>query len=231
MTGDLVPFLGSLQLTDSAFPSGLYTLSHGLEAYVQAEQLGASGDLEALIVDLLRFGVGPADGVALANAHRAAMEDDPGLAAEADLRLVATKLAREARAASVRTGKQLLDLTSSLFEHPVLAHHAARVRRGELPGSHAVALGLATAALGVTREHALAGELYAFCVSCTGAAIRLSLIDHRAAQRLLHAVKPVIAEIVRENLERGVGEITSSLPFADVMAMHHERADGRLFMS
>lgn len=231
MSEDLLPFLGSLQLTDSAFPSGLYTLSHGLESYAHAGQLRACGDVEALIGDLLRHAVGPADGVALVNAHRAAAEDRPDLAAEADLRLVAAKLAREARAASVRTGKQLLALANSLFEHPVLAHHAGRVRRGELPGTHAVALGLATAALGVGREHALAGELYAFCVGCTGAAIRLSVIDHRAAQRMLHGLKPVIADVVRENVERGVGEIASAVPLADVMAMRHERADGRLFTS
>lgn len=231
MTGGLLPFLGSLQLTDSAFPSGLYTLSHGLEAYAQGGQLCGEGDLEALITDLLRDGVGPADGVALANAHRAAVDDEPERAAEADLRLVATRLAREARTASVRTGRQLLGLASALFAHPVLAHHARRVRRGELPGCHAVALGLATAALGVTREHAMAGELYAFCVGCTGAAIRLSLIDHRAAQCLLHRLKPVIGQVVLDNVHRGVGEIASSTPLADVMAMRHERADGRLFMS
>jgi len=54
MTGDLLPFLGSLQLIDSAFPSGLYTLSHGLEAFSQAGQLGGEPDIEALIADLLR---------------------------------------------------------------------------------------------------------------------------------------------------------------------------------
>ncbi len=227
---DLFPFLGSLQLADSAFPSGLYTLSHGLEAYAQAGLLRGDG-LEGLVGDLLRFGVGPADGVALVNAHRALTAGDPGLAAEADLRLGATKLTREARETSARTGKQLIKLASSLFDHPLLSHHAERVGRGELPGNHAVALGLAEAALGVSREHALAGELYTFCAGCVSAAIRLALIDHRMAQRLLHALKPTISEVVGENLEKGVREIASSLPLADVMAMHHERADVRLFMS
>jgi urease accessory protein len=227
---DLLPFLGSLQLTDSAFPSGLYTLSHGLEAYAQAGALHGN-NLETLIADLLRFGAGPADGVALVNAHRAAIECEPDRAAEADLRLTATKLNRVARSASVRTGKQLLILASSLFDHPLLAHHAGRVKRGELPGNHAVALGLAQAALGISREHALAGELYAFCVGCASAAIRLALIDHRAAQALLHSLKPVIAETVRENIDKDVREIASNLPLADVMAMRHERADVRLFMS
>ena len=225
----LLPFLGSLQLTDSAFPSGLYTLSHGLEGYAQAGQAG--GDLHLLVADLLRHGVGPADGVALVNAHQAAEEGDPALSAEADQRLSATKLGRAAREASTRTGKQLFGLANTLFDHPVLACHAERVRRGELPGNHAVALGLAKAALGVSREHALAGEFYAFCAGCAGAAIRLSLIDHREAQRMLHALKPVILEAVQGNVGKGVGEIASNLPLADVMAMRHERADARLFMN
>lgn len=237
MIEDLLPFLGSLQLTDSAFPSGLYTLSHGLEAYAQAGLLGGGqaaaggGELEALITDLLRHGVGSADGVALVNAHRAVWTGDPGLAAEADLRLTATKLAREARSASVRTGKQFLGLANTLFSHPVLAEHAARVKRGELPGNHAVALGLAKAALGVSREHALAGELYAFSAGCVSAAIRLTLIDHREAQRVLHGLKPVIVDVVAANVNRSVREIASSLPLTDVLAAHHERADTRLFIN
>ena len=231
MTGDLLPFLGSLQLADSGFPSGRYTLSHGLEAYARAGQLGGEREIEALVADLLRFGVGPADGVALANAHRAARAGDPELAAAADRRLSATKLAREARTASVRTGRQLLALASSLFDDPVLAAHAGRVSRGEAPGNHAVALGLATAAVGATAEHALAGELYAFCVGCAGAAVRLALIDHLTAQRLVHGLKPVVADVVRENVGKGVHEIASGMPLADVMATYHERADARLFVT
>jgi urease accessory protein len=227
---ELVAFLGSLQLADAAFPSGLYTLSHGLEAYAQAGEV-RSDNLQLLIRDLLRFALGPADGVALANAHRAAAEDDGERAAEADLRLTATKLAREARSASVRTGRQLLQIAVSLSDDPVLARHAARVRVGELPGNHAVALGLLQAAFGVSRELALAGELYAFSAGCVGAAIRLMVVDHRKAQQVLHALKPVIADVVGDNIEKDVHEIASNLPLVDVMASHHEHADARLFLS
>jgi urease accessory protein len=223
-------FLSSLQLADGGFPSGTYALSHGLEAYTQAGRL-TGNDLQALIADLLRFGVGPSDGVALVNAHLAATDDDDERAAAADVRLTATKLPRELRAGSVRTGKQLLQLTGSLCDHPVLVRHAARVRRGELPGNYAVALGLALAAMGVCRKYALAGELYAFTAGCAGAAVRLALIDHRTAQRVIHALKPTIANVVGENLARGVHEIASCLPLADVMASQHERADARLFTS
>ncbi|HEX5445944.1 MAG TPA: urease accessory UreF family protein [Pirellulales bacterium] len=227
---DLFPFLSSLQLADAAFPNGRYALSHGLEAYASAGWLSES-NLAPLLSDLLRFGAGPADGAALANAHRAVQAHELDRAAQADLRLTATKLTREARVASIRTGKQLLKLAESLFEHPLLAAYTDRVQARDLPGNHAVAVGVVQASLGIPREHALAGELYAFCAGCAGAAVRLAVIDHRAAQRLLHALKPAIAKTVDETIGKEVHEIASNLPLVDVMALRHERADARLFMT
>lgn len=226
----LLPLLGTLQLLDSFFPSGLYTLSYGLEAFVAA---GAVTDttLAALLADYLRYGVGLADSVALACAHRAYDAGDLGLAAEADRRLSAVKLAREARETSTRTGRQLVSLTSQLFDDALLSDYAARVKRGDMPGNHAVVLGLALASQGSGRVEAVAGELYAFCVGFAGAAVRLAVIDHRRAQHLLHAIKPLIAEVAYAAADKDVCEIGGCLPLADIMAAHHERADIRLFMS
>ncbi|MGW2196805.1 urease accessory protein UreF, partial [Streptosporangium sp. NPDC001682] len=101
---ELGPLLAQLQLTDSGFPSGLYTLSHGLEGYVQ---LGATGsaDLRGLLTDLLYNSVGPGDATALVLAHRAAGAGDWDRLVEVDQRLHAIKLNREQRSASVRTGR------------------------------------------------------------------------------------------------------------------------------
>jgi urease accessory protein len=224
------PLLGSLQLLDSFFPSGLYTLSHGLEAFV-AEGAVTDQTLAALVTDHLRFGVGRADAVALACAHRAHEARDLDLAAAADRRLTAVKLTREARDTSRRTGRQLAALTSQLFDDPVLTTYAARVSSGGVPGNHAVILGLALASQSVGRVEAVAGELYAFCVGIAGAAIRLAVSDHRGVQHLLHEIKPVIVEVAHTAAESDVSEIGGCLPLADILATHHERADVRLFAS
>lgn len=228
--GDLVAFLGSLQLADSFFPSGLYTLSHGLEAFAQEGLLPPAG-LQGLLSDYLRHAVGPADGAALACAHRAAEADDLELAAEADLRLTAVKLPREGRESSERTGRQLLKMATALFGGGVLSSYSDRVRSELLPANHAIVLGLALETLGVGRERALAGELYAFASGAVGSAVRLAAIDHRFAQAVLHALKPVIAEVVQAQRESRVADIASSAPLIDIMAMRHERAELRLFMS
>lgn len=227
---EALSFLGSLQLADSFFPSGLYTLSHGLETFAQADQVNA-GTLEPLLADYLLHGVGPSDGVALACAHRAGATGDLDLAARADTRLTAVKLPREMRESSLRTGRQLLALASHVFGGDVLPAYAARVHDGGAPGNHAVALGLAMASLGIPRDRAVAGELYAFTASCVAACVRLAAIDHRAAQSVLHRLGLVIAEAASAARDKGVADIGGCVPLIDVMSMRHERAALRLFMS
>lgn len=227
---DLTAFLGSLQLADSLFPSGLYTLSHGLESFAQAGLLKPAR-LEALLTDYLRHGVGPSDGAALACAHRAAQTGDLDIAVQADLRLSAIKLPREARTNSQRTGRQLLKTASGIFGGATLLTYGGITERGEAPCNHAIALGLTMAQLGIDREHAVAGELYAFAASAVGSAVRLAVIDHHFAQVVLAALKPVIVQSARLQCLSNIEDIASSTPLIDIMAMQHERAEVRLFVS
>ncbi|WP_344731835.1 urease accessory protein UreF, partial [Spinactinospora alkalitolerans] len=253
-------FLVSLQLTDSAFPSGRYAFSAGLEAFVQAGRIDPAQPeeaLTALLTDYLRYAVGPADGAALACAHRAVTDHGGGdrgrdsggdgregpepaartgerlleSVARADERLSAVKLPREARHASARSGRALLDTATAVFAVPALAAYARRVRAGCAPGNAAVLLGLLTAALGVPRRQALAGELHSFTAGSVQAAVRLAVLDHRGAQAVLHRLHPVITEVTEENTDKSVQQIAGNAPLIDVLSMRHERAALRLFAS
>ncbi|MFI9599434.1 urease accessory protein UreF [Streptomyces sp. NPDC052043] len=221
-------FLGCLQLADSLFPTGLYTLSYGLESFA-AETSVDPLTLEALLIDHLRHGVAPTDGIALAIAHRAATTDDLEMAERADTRLSAVKLPREQREAATRVGRALLNVSSKLFGNPHLPAYLARVRQGATPGNQAVALGLVLAGLGVPVEHAVATELYTMAAGFGAAAVRLGVTDHLVAQTMLHRVKPLIAEEAAAAPGRDIGEIGGCTPMIDIMAMRHERADVRLF--
>ena len=228
-------FLSGLQLSDSAFPSGRYTLSYGLESLAHSGRLTSSSGLSELLVllsDHLRFGVAPSDGVALACAHRALGPDgavDLEAVARADERLTAVKLAREAREASIRTGRALLRTAIAAFETPALLRYAGRVTEGLSPGNHSVVLGLVGASAGVPRLEAVAGELFAFSASWAAAAVRLALLDHRDAQVLLHRVRTVTARAAVAAVDKDVRHISSCTPFIDVMTMRHEQAELRLF--
>lgn len=230
-TGDgLDALLVSLQLTDSAFPSGFYTLSHGLEGYAQAKAV-TPDTVPELLADLLRHSVGPSDATALALAHRAASEGDWELMVEIDQRLHATKLNRELRLAATRTGRQLLDIARESVGGEPLERYAELVADKRAPGCQAVAAGVAYASAAVPVEQAVASDLFAFCTSFVGAALRLRLTDHRRAQVVLRAAAPVIREVVAAALVRESADLGGCVPIADAMSGRHERAEARLFAS
>ncbi|WP_045300854.1 urease accessory protein UreF [Saccharothrix sp. ST-888] len=222
--------LTGLQLTDSAFPSGYYTLSHGLEGYQQARAVSPR-TLPALLHDLLRHGVGPADATALALAHRAVSSGDWDRLVAVERRLYATKLGREARQAAVRTGRQLLDLADEVYGTPEIGRYRELYRDGRVHGCQPVVAAAVHAGNGVPARQAVTCELFAFAASFVGAALRLRLTDHRRAQVVLHGAAPVIEEAVAAALHRELADLGGCTPMADVMAGRHERADARLFAS
>ncbi|GAA2117067.1 urease accessory protein UreF [Kitasatospora saccharophila] len=229
-TGGTDALLVCLQLADSAFPSGFYTLSHGLEGYVQARAVTPE-TLPALLADLLRHGVGPSDATALVLAHRAATAGEWELLAAVDRRLHATRLNRELRLAATRTGRQLLDIARESIGGEALERYADLVAAKRAPGCQPVAVGVAHAAAGVPVEQAATSDLFAFCGSFVGAALRLRLTDHRKAQVLLRGAAPIIRETVEAALARELADLGGCVPVADAMSGRHERAEARLFMT
>lgn len=236
MAGSL-PFLLALQLTDSSFPSGLYTLSHGLEGLVQRGEVDAA-TVGPVLHGLLRHAVGPGDATALALAWRAAdpaARTDPADVVAAlttvDRRAHATRLSRELRDAATRTGRQVLDLAAELLDDEVVHAWNAHVRARNAPGSLPVVMGLVYARGGVGRREAVVADLAAFCTSYAGAALRLRLADHRSAQVLVRQAAPVIEEVAEAALARPLAELGGFAPVMDLASAHHERADARLFAS
>jgi urease accessory protein len=228
--------LAVLQLSDSGFPSGRYTLSHGLEAFAHEGLLETPcgpDALAALLGDCIRFGVGPSDGIALACAHRAVDADevvDAERVVRIDRRLSAVKLAREGREASARTGRALLAAAPAVAGVRMQGY-ADLVEVGHTPGNHAVVLGLLAALLDVPPFDAVVGELSAFSTGWVAAAVRLGLTDHLSAQLVLRRVHPALVEAAERAVVGAVDDIASCTPLIDLMSMRHEHAELRLFSS
>ena len=226
--------LVSLQLSDSAFPSGFYTMSHGLEGFHQQGLVRPAG-VGDLLADLLTSAVGPGDATALARAHEAAGARDWDAVAEVDGILFASKLNAELRVASTRSGRQLADIASEAFADGPgaddIATWAKRVKAKESPGCQPVVTAVCYAATRVPIAEAVASDLFAFAVSFVGAALRLRLTDHRGAQVLLRRAQPVIETVTRDAIARPLRDIGGFAPVADIMSAGHERAEARLFTS
>lgn len=247
---ELSTLLLALQFTDSSFPSGMYTLSHGLEGLRQLgaveggavkDGAGARSVAEA-VHGILRHSAGPAEATALALAWAATHEHAGETASAApaallaaltriDRRLHATRLTREFRDGATRTGKQVLDLAAELLDDPVVSAWNDHVRGRRSPGSQSVVMGVVYARGGLGQREAVAADLTALVISLSGAALRLRLADHRTAQALVRGAAPVIAEVADAAVGRSLEELGGFAPVLDLASCHHERADARLFAS
>lgn len=229
-TTDLGQLLVSLQLSDSAFPSGLYTMSHGLEGFHQARLVDRE-DLGELLDELLVWSVGPGDATALALAHAAATDGDWPQVERVDRMLFASKLNAEMRSASVRSGRQLIGIADEVFGEGSITHYRELVQARQVPGCQPVVSGVCYAATGVERGRAVVSDLFAFSASFVGAALRLRLADHRQAQAVLRDVGPTIESVAADALARSIDDLGGFAPMADISSARHERANGRLFAS
>jgi urease accessory protein len=218
--------LAALQLGDSLFPSGGFTLSHGLETLAERGLIRDRADLAAWIGSSLVRQVGPSDGVAAAAAWDSA--GDPATLAAIDATLFATKLAREPREVSVRTGRQLLGVLARIVGEPLSAFQA-EVRAGRSPGTQPVVLGLGGRATGLDRRATVLLLLHQYVAGCLGAALRLLDVDDVEAQQARYALTPTIAAAADAALALPWEEMYACAPQTELMTMLHERSTVRLF--
>ncbi len=240
----MLPFLQAMTYADSAYPSGRYTLSHGLEGLVQAHRVTGAGAVQRVLLDHLRHTAAPGDGVATAAAATADAVD-PDTLVTIDHELSATKVTHELRRASTRVGRQVLQVTTDVearlgLEQPEpLPSYAAAVAAKQTPGNQAVVAGLIHASHGLTPAGAVATELTGLAVGWAGAALRLRQCDHIDAQVIITAAHPVIAELAEECvavasdlLQSGQWRLLGrASPGSDLGSASHETAPARLFMS
>jgi urease accessory protein len=223
--------LSMLQLADSFFPAGTYTMSNGLEALFKQKKLDAGG-LAKLIKTYMERQIGPADVAALGGAHERASAGDLAGVLAVDSALYSMKLVEEVRSALARSGAQTVRTVAAFLpESKVLAGYESAIKQGRATGVYPVALAVVCAEAGIPKQKAGTMMLYSFCVGMAGAALRLGAIDHVAAQKILHELKPAIAGVVEENIGRPASELWQFAPGIDVWQVAHERLDSKMFIT
>ncbi len=220
--------LSLLQVSDTAFPTGAFAHSMGLEAFYDAGELRNADDLRRF-VRLTLNSMSTSDCVAL----RAAYAADSVEALEyLDRLLAATKLTRELREASAVTGRRFLASVEALgVESRLLKEFVGHVRRGDSPGNLAVGFGIPGPALGVELPDALYAYLYSTAASLVAAGQKLIPLGGSAAQRVLYGLREEIAGAAGESEKLGPEEMYAFAPTIDARSMLHERQRVRLYIS
>jgi len=218
--------LAWLQLHDSAFPSGRFVHSNGLEAWLAAHP-DADADVVADVVEThLRHNVATLDAVCVAHAFRAGSVDE---LVRLDHLLRAHKLSAAARTASESCGRQLALAARRTLPPLADEEFLARVTAGETPGNLAVVEGVVHRALSIDLPRAVVGHLRSACSGMLSAAVRLGRLGPLEAQRRIFAAAPVLAQLARTAAGTPLDDIAAVTPQLDVYAMRHETTAARLF--
>jgi urease accessory protein len=223
--------LALMQLSDSFFPSGSFTLSHGLEALHQLGQIQSVENFEDFLRLLLRYKVAPSDLVALIHAYRASDANDIAAIRQADLQLFAQTPIQEAREAQRKNGRALLMVARSIWQDAQLETLHQDALHHQIQCLHPVVFAVVgrTAALG--ESDTIFAFLHSFLTSLVSAAIRLGILGHVRAQVVLKTIAPEIEQVIQSASTMTLDEMWSCTPAIDIAQMRHTQFSHKQFMN
>jgi urease accessory protein len=223
--------LSIMQLSDSFFPSGLYTMSNGLETAYNEKRITTVDEIQEFVSTIITQQNGPADCVALLNAYDFANDGDVNGIIKCDNALHSMKLVKESRDASCRTGSQMIKCVMAFSDNQTLKQFFGMITENKSPATHAVVSGVCSYVLGVKRNSAAYMMIYGTCVSIVGAALRLGMIDHIQSQKILHNLKPIITQTVELYKSQTLHDMWQFSPEYDIIQMTHEQKFSKMFIT
>ncbi|MEO0624663.1 MAG: urease accessory UreF family protein [Pseudomonadota bacterium] len=209
--------LRMLQTSDSAFPSGAFAFSNGLETLVAEGIVPAQMPLEQVLMDQIAPRWLTFDRYFL----RGAMTADDVQAVDRDCHV--RQSVPELSTASQRMGRALL-ISHARIGTPGAADYAARTRQ-EAPAHAPVVQGIVGRGLGLSVEEAEAGAFHGLLGGFAAAAVRLGRIG------ALNAQAAVAAAIDRhaQALGRPPEPPSAFAPIADIAVQRRNETDVNLF--
>lgn len=223
MLPDWLPWL--LQVNDSAFPSGAYAHSLGLEELVQAGVVPDPDGLEIflhqqVIPSLLAFEI-----PLLAAAHGLAVREDLEELHTLDQALDAWKLAAELRSASRQLGSRRLATLTRLDPAPLVTGYA----QSKAPCHHLIICGLELRSLPVAAAACAFGQQSLSGYATAG--MKLMRLGQERCQAMIRRASLTLAPQVEAACKLGVAEAGWFNPLLEIASMRHARAHERLFIS
>src|SRR5215831_5349823 len=205
-----------LQLADSAFPTGGFAHSAGLEAAAQAGEVSDLSTFARAALWQAGFGALPL--------ARAAWRDPESLGA-LDARAEVFLANHVANRASRTQGGAFFSTCARVFPA-----EAPRVPEG-LCMHLAPLWGVVFRALGMSLEETAALLLWCTARGVLSAGVRLGLAGTYEAQRMLVDLGPALDEVAQECSPLTVEELAQPAPLVDLLAATHDRLHSRLFQS
>ena len=231
-TDEINEELAVMQLSDSFFPTGLYATSNGLEFLFANNEINGLEDIKNMIKVNIEQQIGPSDCVALSNVFTNVGKKNFKEIIQADEITFIMKPIKEIRKASMNSGIQLVKcVTEFVKDDDMLNEYQKAIKEKRVHGIFPVAFAICCNALNIREEKSLTMLLYGFTVSVIGAALRLGLIQHLEGQKIIHEIKPIIIQTLKENSNKSLFDMWQFAPQFDIFQMSHEKMDSKMFIT
>lgn len=231
MSDSLNQQLALLQLADSFFPSGAYTLSHGLESLVQSGVVKTAEDVESFVRLLLCNKIGPMDLVAIAHTHRASQNNNMQTIRDIDARLFAQTPIEKTRITQRQSGRALLMVAGKTWPHVQLETLATQTAKGKINCLHPVVFSVVARVAGLSMQSTVLAFTHGFVTGLLGAAIRLGAVGHLDSQQIRLRLTADMATICQNCEGRSLDDMWSCTPLIDLAQMRQAKLSRRLFAS
>lgn len=217
------PWLWLFQANDTAYPSGAYAHSFGLEELVEAGVVLTPAELEnflqkQILPALLTFEI-----PFFVRAHAAAVDGDVSALHAMDSELDAWRIPAELRDASRRIGSQRLDLLAQLDPADLVLRY-----RELSPRSHHLVVA-ALELFGLPVNQAARAFAFQSIAGLTAASMKLMRIGQTSCQQILRRTLAALGEKIADSLSQPVDGWFN--PLLEIASLRHARAHSRLFIS
>ncbi|MGF1651355.1 MAG: urease accessory protein UreF [Hyphomicrobiaceae bacterium] len=212
----------------SAFPTGAFAFSHGLERLVEVGTVTDRVSLTAWLRALAREGSLRNDLILIAESWRLTLAHDTRALAEiVDLATAFTPSA-ERRLETTMQGGAFAAAVAAAWPSPTVA----RLLELETTAiAMPVAVGVAAADRGLALAPTVSCYAIAFATNLISAAIRLSLIGQFDGQRVLADLVPDLQAAAAQAVRATVEDLGGAMLLGDIASMEHETQHTRLFRS
>jgi len=223
-----------MQLSDSSFPSGMFSMSGGLESLFHNNVITNWKQVYEFILEQIEFQLIPCECSILSITMDAVKKNDITQILNIDNKFYSMKLTKDVRNSLARSGKQvfncLLHMTNDI--NHFLKQFKIKIETSETPCTYPVALGIYAQYLDIPLTSATKILLYSFSSSVVSAAIRLGIIQHLDAQKILgllaEPVNNFLSNKINEKISTDIWQLT---PLTEIHQMYHEHNESRMFIT
>lgn len=227
MTTDIA-MLKMIQVCDSLFPIGAFTLSNGLETFVCEGRLGSEAELEEYVESFLQILPYNDLGVMTLSYLHA---DEWEYITQLDNLSLALKAPMEVRTGAVKLCSRFIKIRRDTGDSKAVDKYSKLVAEQKCLGNYAVAVGLFAKEIALPLRES--GLIYAHSLvtAIVTNAVKTVPLSQMSGQRILSKAQEKIAECVELTGSISIDELGVGGTQFDIEAMRHESLYSRLYMS